>query len=133
MKAEIKKVKFVKSYETKFGTMHMFAVDYDDKKAYYSSKDKEQKNFVEGQEAEFDEERKQGAKGEFLNVKPVKKQWGNSQYAKAIKKEQSKYSGFAVSYVKDLIVADKVPLSQWKEVSEDIFTFMVNLDQSITL
>lgn len=130
MKAVITNVTFKKEYDSKFGKMYGFSVEYDGKSAYYSSKKKDQTKFVKGQEAEFTEEKRSGDNGEYLVVKPIYA-GGNSNFGKQLKREQSKYSGFAVSYVKDLIIADKLKISDWESASKKIFQFMVDLDKSI--
>ena len=137
MKALIKSVKFTKESEGKFGPMFSFKITYTvdgvDKMAYYTAKTKEQKKFIEGQEAEFTEEQKMGTNDTPYNViKPIQQGgYNNSGFGKALKKEQSKYSGFAVSYVKDLIIAGKIEMKDWEQASEKIFNFMVKLDKSI--
>lgn len=145
MKAVIKSVKYVKEYETKFGVMHSFKVTYDDKQAFYTCKTKEQSKFVEGKEAEFIEEVKTTKDGkEYLTIKlpPFQKQ---SNFGKALTKEQSRYSGFAASYVKDLIVAgilkpetdEKIEAANdvifltWKKRSFEIFEHLVSLDKTL--
>jgi hypothetical protein len=132
MKAKITKVEFVKTYDTKHGEMFLHRVEYDGKEALYSSKKKDQNKFTAGQEAEFNEEKRTNKAGTgFLVIKPVYAQGGNSNYGRQLKREQSKYSGFAVSYVKDLIIAGKIDIGQWKDASKDICMFMVNLDKEI--
>jgi len=130
MKAKITKVTFKKEYESKYGTMYGFSIEYDGKSAYYSSKKREQNKFIEGSEAEFTEEKRKGESGEYLVIKPVYS-GGNSNFGRQLKREQSKYSGFAVSYVKDLIIAGVIKIDQWESASEKIFNFMVDLDKSI--
>lgn len=44
MKEVIKEVRFVKEIDGKFGKQYMFEVQYDNKRALYYSRDKEQKN-----------------------------------------------------------------------------------------
>jgi hypothetical protein len=146
MKAIIKSVKFQKEYETKFGLMYGFKVTYDDKSAYYSSKKKEQTTFIEGQEAEFTEEKKQGQNGDYLTIKPIKQAYNaGSNYGRAIKKEQSKYSGFSDSYVKDMLNSgilkpevdeeaetyNDIVMLTWKKRAFEIFNHMVELDKTI--
>ena len=132
MKAIINDVKFLKESESKYGLLYNFRIFYDDKQAYYSCKKREQDKFIIGQEAEFTEEEKEGSNGAYLVIKPIQKVWaGKSGFVKEIKKEQSKYSGFAVSYVKDLIIAGKIDIKNWEPASEKIFNFMVKLDKSI--
>ena len=126
MKAIIESV----TLQKEFGTLYLFKIGYDGKTAYYNSKDKEQKKFIKGKEAEFTEEMQRTEKGEFLKIRPVSA-GGYSGYNKSIKKEQSRYSGFAVSYVKDLIIAEKIDIKDWEKASEKIFKFMVKLDKSL--
>jgi hypothetical protein len=130
MKAVIKETKFVKEFDSKYGKMYSFSVSYDDKKAYYNSKNQDQQKFIVGKEAEFTEEIKEGKGGQYIVIKPMQA-FGKSGYAKEIKKEQSKYSGFAVSYCKDLIIAGKIEMKDWEAASKKIFQFMVDLDKSI--
>ena len=129
MKALIKNVQLNKEFETKYGTMYSFKVSYNDKTAYYNTKKKEQTHFVKGQEAEFEEQLQKTEKGEFWKITLPKKGFGG--YNKAIKKEQSRYSGFAVSYVKDLIIADKINIKDLEKASEKVFNLMVKLDKSL--
>lgn len=132
MKAKITKVEFKKEYQDKWGTKYEFIVEYDGKSAHYSSKSKDQKKFITGQEAEFSEEKRTWNDGTpYLIIKPAYTPGGNSNYGKQLKREQSKYSGFAVSYVKDLIIEGKIPIDQWESASKKIALFMVNLDKEI--
>jgi len=132
MKAKITKVTFIKEYDTKHGKMFLHKIEFDGKEALYSSKKKEQTKFVPEQETEFSEESRTNKDNkEFLVIKPIYANAGNSNYGRQLKREQSKYSGFAVSYVKDLIIAEKIPMDQWESASKKIFNFMVALDKSI--
>ena len=97
--------------------------------SFYSSKKKEQTYFKIGEEAEFTEEFKESKQGPYTVLKPIR-QGTFSNYNKNVKREQSRYSGFAVSYVKDLIIADKLEMKQWESASKKIFNFMVELDKS---
>lgn len=131
MKAVIKTAEFVKEYETKFGTMYQHKITYDDKVASYSSKKKEQTEFIAGKEKEFDETENIAKNGQkYLNVKPITKN-DLSGYAKNLKKEQSRYSGFSTSYAKDLVIAGKINFDQLFEVSERLFNHMVALDKTL--
>ena len=137
MKAEIIKTSYIKERETKFGIMHLHKIifineDLQQIEALYNSKKKEQTYFIEGKEAEFTCEIIKGKdnKKDFYVVKPIGSNYQSSG-GRAIKKEQSRYSGFAVSYVKDLIVAEKIPIEDWKKESKVIFDFMVSLDKSL--
>jgi len=145
MKAIIKSVEFNKEFESQHGTLYGFTITYDDKKAFYKSKSKDQKKFIKGQEAEFTEETitKDGKK--YLIIKPVYNR-GQSNYGKALSREQSKYSGFADSYVKDLLVGgiilpeidgtgaeehNDIVMITWKKRAFEIFEHMVQLDKTL--
>lgn len=135
MKATIQEVQFVREYETQFGKMYSFKVKYDDQVAYYSSKYKDQKKFVAGQESEFTEETKtttdkQGNQHDFLVIKPIN-QNKQSNFGKALKKEQTRYSGFAVSYSKDLVCAGKLDIDELSTHAWVLFELMVAMDKSI--
>ena len=139
MKAIITKVEFRKEFESKFGTMHQFEVHYADKKAVYTSKSKDQKHFIVNQEAEFTEEiktftNKSGNEVPYTVIKPPQQGFQKqSNFGKALKKEQSKYSGFAVSYSKDLAIAGKIQFEELSPVAWMLFELMVEMDKSIEL
>ena len=149
MEAIIKDVKFTKEGTNKFGPFYSFKVSYDDKTAFYNSKKKDQNNFVTGQKAEFTEEertyaKQDGTTGKYLIIKPVT-QGRQSNFGKALKKEQSKYSGFADSYVKDLMASgiirpevteddithNDIIMMTWKRRAYEVFEHMVELDKSL--
>jgi len=135
MKTTIQEVIFKKEIDGKFGKLYSFNVKYDDKVAVYRSKYKDQKKFIPGQEAEFTEETqtytdKQGNLQEYLVIKPALQQ-RQSNYGKELKKEQSRYSGFAVSYAKDLVVAGRLNKEELPEYATVLFELMVALDKSI--
>jgi hypothetical protein len=132
MKALITDVKFQKEYDTKFGKNYSFKVTYNGRTGYYSSKSKDQNKFVAGQEAEFTEETKTSEKGTYIVIKPPF-QNRQSNFGKALNKEKSRYSGFAVSYAKDLVVADKLDKEDLPIYATMLFDLMVELDKSIEL
>ena len=130
MKEVITSVEFIKEYESKFGTLYSFKVAYNGREAYYSSKSKEQTKFVTGQEAEFTEETKTGNKGSYLVIKPI---FGTRQsnFGKALTREKSKYSGFAVSYAKDLVVGGRIPFEDLATEAWILFELMVEMDRTL--
>lgn len=135
MKAVIKKVEFHKEYESQHGTMFVHAVYYDDKKGFYTSKKKEQTYFKVGEEIEFTEEKKaftgkDGKPGSFWTVKPIT-QNRQSNFGKALSKEKSKYSGFAVSYSKDLVCAGKLEFENLAIYAWSLFDLMVEMDKTL--
>ena len=136
MKELIKEVKFTKERSTPFGTLYDFQIKYDNKVAYYSSKSKDQKKFISGQEAEFTEEeieykdKKTGEPKTFLKIKPANPN-KQSNFGRALKKEQARYSGFAVSYAKDLVVAGRLQREELSDYAWVLFELMVEMDKSI--
>ena len=130
MKAKITKVEFDQELQTKFGMMFKHKVWYDGKCADYLSKTKDQKKFITGQEAEFTETPREYNGTTYYNIKPVNPS-GNSNFGRALKREQSKYSGFAMSYAKDLVVADKIKLSDMTAYTTKMFNLMVELDKTL--
>lgn len=136
MKELIKAVVFKKERQTKFGILYDFAISYDNKVGFYSSKYKDQKKFIAGQEAEFTEEERTfadkntGEPKSFLVIKPLM-QGKQSNFGKALGKEQSRYSGFAVSYAKDLVVNGRIDIKELSEYATVLFDLMVALDKSL--
>ena len=135
MKAIIQEVTYSKEFESKYGTMYVFRVKYDDQVAVYNSKSKDQKKFIAGKEAEFTEETKtytdkQGNQKEYTVIKPPAFK-GQSNFGKALTREKSKYSGFAVSYAKDLVVAGRLPFEDLAVEAWILFELMVEMDRTL--
>ena len=130
MKATIENVEFVKEYTDKFGKKYSFRVTYDGRQAYYSSKSKDQTKFVAGQEAEFTEETRTGKNGSYLIIKPIY-QNRQSNFGKALSREKSKYSGFAVSYAKDLVVSGRLNREELPDYAWILFDLMVEMDKTL--
>ena len=130
MKTKINKVEYLKEFESKFGTMYLHKVHYDDTYGLYTSKSKDQDKFVAGQEAEFTVVVKTSKDGnEFNTIKPVMPASGN--FGRALKKEQSRYSGFACSYAKDLAVAGRIQVTEIPGYTKAMFRLMVELDKTL--
>jgi len=135
MKAIIKEVKFNKKVNSKYGDLFSYLVKYNGKEAIYRSKSDDQKKFIPGQEAEFTEVPQtytdnEGMTHDYLVIKPLN-QYKQSNYGKALKKEQTRYSGFAVSYSKDLVVAGKLELEDLNAHAWTLFELMVEMDKSL--
>jgi hypothetical protein len=136
MKAIITEVKFTKEWDSKYGKMYNFSVKYDDQQALYSSKYKDQKKFIPGQEAEFTEESKtyndkDGTPHEYKVIKPVMVGNKQSNFGKALNKEKSRYSGFAVSYAKDLVVGGRIQREELAPMAWILFELMVEMDKTL--
>jgi len=132
MKATIKKTDYVKSFTSKYGELFVHKIWYDDKVGFYNSKLQDQKKFVAGQEAEFTEEHKTGNRGDYIVIKPATN-FGKreSNFGKSLNREQARYSGFSLSYAKDLAVAGLIDKDQIIEYSGVFHSHMVDLDKSL--
>jgi hypothetical protein len=136
MKAIIQEVTFVKEWESQYGKMYNFRVKYDEQVGLYSSKSKDQKKFIPGQEAEFTEEtktytdKKTGEEKSYLVIKPPN-QNRQSNFGKALSKEKTRYSGFAVSYAKDLLVAGRISKEELADQAWILFELMVAMDKTL--
>lgn len=130
MKAEIKKAEFQKEYESKFGTLYLHKIWYNDTFGFYSSKVQNQNKFVKGQEAEFTEEAMTGKNGPYTKIKPLQ-QGRQSNFGRALKREQSRYSGFAMAYAKDLVVAGKITHDEMYAEAQCMFDWMITADKTL--
>ena len=136
MKATILKVKWMKEVDTKWGKKQSHAITFPNENleevtGFYLSNSKEQKNFIPGQEAEFTIEEHTTKEGKsYFNVKPIRAQ-KYSNFGRQLQKEQSRYSGFAMSYAKDLVVGGRIQKGEMYSEADKMFKFMVELDKSI--
>ncbi len=131
MKTIIKSINFNKEVETKYGIMFQYYVSYDDKHASFICKTKDKYPFKIDEENEFIETEREYNGKTYYNIKAIQSNTGQSNYGRALKREQSKYSGFGVSYVKDLIIAGKIDIKDWEKASEKIIKFMIEIDKDI--
>lgn len=132
MKAVIKDVKYLQPYESKYGTLHNFSIKYGDKSALYSAKNKDQSYFVKGKEAEFtEEERKNKAGKKYFVIKRIQTQAFNSNFGKALQREQGRYTSMGASYCKDLILSGHLKIEQWQPATEKLVRWMYKLDKEM--
>lgn len=135
MRAIIEEVTFSKEIDSKYGKLYSFKVKYNGQVAIYRSKNRDQKNFIPGKESEFTEEQqtykdKNGVEQHYTVIKLLN-QNKQSNFGKALKKEQSRYSGFAVSYAKDLLVAGRINREELQDMSWILFELMVTMDKTL--
>ena len=134
MKAEIKEAVFKKEFEYQGKKLYEHQIVFIDQDlnqitAQYVSQKKEQDKFKEGIEAEFNLEERSKDGRKWFKIKPIYSGGGNPNYNREKKREQTRYSGFAMSYAKDLVIADKVDIGQILPIAEKMFNFMVELDK----
>ncbi len=127
MKATIDSIVFDKKVSTKYGEMCRFIVNYNGKKGTFLAKEREQSKFKAGAENEFTETERKYDGIVYYNIAAIKS--GGSNYSRNVKKEQSKYSGFAMSYSKDLVVAGKIEYEQLYIEAKGMLDWMVEQDK----
>lgn len=134
MKAIIKSIVLQKPVETKYGLKYSFNVKYDvngeERIGSFLSDKENQEVFKEGVESEFNEIPREYQGKTYYNIRPIKKN-SNSNFGKQLKREQTKYSGFAMSYAKDLVVAGKIPHSDMFHEADKMMQWMFNKDKEL--
>lgn len=130
MKAVITNIIFKKEVDTKYGKRYSFEAHYNDKKGSFLSNTKEQTTFKIGEENEFTETPREYNGTTFYNLKAIS-QGGGSNFNRQLKREQSKYSGFAMSYAKDLVVAGKIEEKQMFATAKIMMDWMVEQDKNL--
>lgn len=133
MKAIIKEIHYDKEVSTKYGMMHSYYALYDDKSASFLCKQKDKYPFKIGKENEFIETERVHNGKIYYSIKAVRETKINSNFGKALKKEQSRYAGFAMSYAKDLVINDKIELEDMAIYTKKMFNLMVELDKTLEL
>lgn len=131
MKAIIKEIEFKREVNTKFGLMYQFNVKYDNKIGTFLAKKKNQTTFKENEENEFTEQKMEYQGVTYYKLKKVSN-YGGSQFTRNVKREQSKYSGFAMSYAKDLAVCGMAKSkTEMFEMAEEMLEWMLSKDKVI--
>lgn len=137
MEAVIDKVEFLKEIDGKHGKLFSFAVSYEGERAIYRSKSKDQKYFIPGKKTEFTEEdmtfkdKKTGNDVPYKVIKPIYTGRNpQSNFGKALKKEQARYSAMVVSYAKDLVIAGRIQLNELQEYSWVMFELIKEMDKT---
>ena len=111
-----------------------FVIEFDNNdKGFYTSKNENQAVFVQGQEATYLIEEKEGKAGKkyykITTPKDPVKAFGGGKAAPIDPRVQM--ISFSTSYAKDLVVADKIKIDQLSKVSEEIFKNMIKLYDTI--
>lgn len=130
MKAKIEAINYLNSENTRFGPRHKFEAVYDGRTATFMSKDKEQTDFKLGVENEFNETSVLSGEVTYYQIKK-KGAPGNSNFSKQLVREQSKYSGFAMSYAKDLVVSGAIKHNLIFQEAKKMMDWMVEQDKKI--
>jgi hypothetical protein len=106
-----------------------FVVEFSDgTKGFYTSKDPEQKKFVVGVESvEYNLEEKEGKKGKYNKI-VLPQVAGKPPFGggKPAPEPRVQMISFAAAYTKDLVVAGKIPMSDFMVTFEMIYNEMTN-------
>jgi len=134
MKAIFKKIAFAKEVNNKYGVSYKFDVKYDvdgqERIGSFFSDKEQQDMFKEGEENEFIETSREFNGKTYYNIAQPKKK-GSSNYARAVQKEQARYSGFAMSYAKDLVCDGKIPFEDMYSEADKMYEWMVKKDREL--
>lgn len=130
-KAIIIKAQFDKEVKGKYGPLFQHVIHYDGKIGQYLSKSKDQTYFVAGKEAEFNEIQQEHAGQTYYKVSQIFDKDKGTRYNSRLQAEQTKYSGFSLSYAKDLVVAGVIPVSEIFNKAEEMASWMVNKDKEL--
>ena len=136
MEARILEINYLKPYQSPHGPMHDWHIKYEggEGEGMYTSKANPQTFFKVGEVASFTEDimfSKQGKR--WAKIKPIREN-GNRNYSgfrRELKKEQSKYSGFAMSYAKDLCVAGQIKYENIFIHAQQMMDWMVEQDAKL--
>lgn len=139
MQAIINKIKYIKPVEIKGQTKYQFSCQYEDaqgevRTGTFLADSEEQDVFKEGTINEFNEYKKEWKDKIYYNLYPKKKKGsgGGSNFARKMQTEQARYSGFSMSYAKDLRVAGKIETKEEMfEEADDMFEWMVRKDKEL--
>lgn len=105
-----------------------FVIEFQDGlRGFYTSKDPNQNKFVVGQETEFNVEERDGKNGKKYNkISLPQTQKPFNGGGRPTPEPRVQMISFAAAYTKDLIVAGKVPLSDFGITFEMIYGEMIN-------
>ena len=121
-KSIIKESQYKGEKESKYGILHNYFLKMENgDTGYISSKIKDIK-YEAGNELEYTIEVIKIQNGNFNKFKKVSKQVFGGQK----EKPQEKMIGFAMSYTKDLIIADKVSIDKLEDVFNRILDLMIS-------
>lgn len=104
-----------------------FVIEFaDGTKGFYTSKNPDQTKFVVGQETDCNLEQKQGSKGPYNKITLPQSEFKPGGGGRPAVDPRVQMIGFAMSYTKDLIVADKVKMSDLGSTFEVIYNEMIS-------
>lgn len=109
--------------QTNFGEIHNYFIELENGDKGYASLKKQSDKLDAGKEIDYTIEVVKTEKGEFNKIKLVNK---TPFGVGAKEKPQEKMIGFAMSYTKDLIIADKIKIESLESTFDKIYSIMVN-------
>lgn len=126
MKAKVVKITKMEKKDSYGNTSFVLEFENGDR-GFYTSKNEDQKKFVVGQEAEYNLEVKQGSKGPYnkITVPNDNSFVGGGFGKKAPVDPRVQMISFAAAYTKDLIVAGKIGMNDFKKEFENIYNVMI--------
>lgn len=104
-----------------------FVVELDNgDKGFYVSKNENQTKFVVGQETEYNIEEKQGKKGAYYKITLPQSEKPGYGGGRPQQDPRVQMIGYAMSYAKDLVIADKVKIGDLATQFDIIYNEMIS-------
>lgn len=127
MKSRVTKVTKLDKQDSYGNTTYVVEFENLDK-GFYTSKSADQNKFVVGQEAEYEIEQKIGKTGkEYFKVTLPKQDgggWKGGGGGRPAPDPRVQMISFTASYVKDLVIADKVKLEDFEKAFNRLYQIM---------
>jgi hypothetical protein len=112
-----------------------FIIEFDNgDNGFFTSKKEDQSSFIQGQEATYLIEEKEGKAGKKyckINLPQTGKPFAGGKPGFVAADPRIQMISFSTSYAKDLVVAGKIKMEDLPKASEDIFKNMIKLYETI--
>lgn len=104
-----------------------FVIEFDNgDKGFYTSKSADQTKFVVGNVADYEIEVKQGTKGPYNKITVPQPAFMKPGGGKPVVEPRVQMISFTASYIKDLVVADKVKMDDFEKQFNRIYTLLIS-------
>ncbi len=124
-KAKVTKVTKMDKKDDYGNTSFIVELDNADK-GFYVSKNENQTKFVVGQESEYNIEEKQGKKGVYYKITIPQSDKPSFGGGKQQQDPRVQFIGYAMSYAKDLVIADKIKIDSLAVQFDIIYNEMIS-------
>lgn len=125
-KSKVKSASFKKEWKGREGTMFDHNIEFENgDKGVYQSNQKEQTTFKQGEEVDYSIVSRLRNGFTDIVIKPAFKNRSGGNFKKSYEKNyKADFISFAASYTKDLVVAGKVELKQFRKTFQTMYDVM---------